>query len=85
MHKIGDRRRIKAEALLRNHGDKASAGLECRIVEFAIALVLLEVFSVRRSQKCALVMIEPPGDIRGTGVLEIDDRILVTVELLLIK
>ncbi len=85
MHEIGDGRGIKAEALLRNHGDKTGAGLEGRIVELAVALVLLEVLGIRGSQECALVMIEPPGNLGGTGVLEIDDRIFVAVELLFIK
>ena len=76
---------IEAEALLRDHGDEAGARFEIRIVELAVALVLLEVLGVRGREKCALVMIEPPGDLGRTGVLEIDDGVLVAVELLLVE
>ena len=31
------------------------------------------------------MMIEPPGDFRRTGILEIDDRILIAVEVLFVK
>src|SRR5258708_9230920 len=36
-------------------------------------------------KKSALVVIEPPGDLRRAGILEIDDGILVAVKLLLVK
>jgi len=71
--------------LLRNHGDEAGTGLEGGIVEFAVALILLEVLGVSRGEKRALVMVEPPGDVGRTAVLEVDDGILVAIELLLIE
>src|ERR1035441_3220867 len=79
------RARIKPEALLRDHGDEAGAGLESRIVELAVALILLEVGGIVWGKKSAFVMIEPPGDLGGAGILEIDDGILVAVELLLVE
>jgi hypothetical protein len=30
-------------------------------------------------------MVEPPSDVRGTGILEIDDGIFVAVELLFVE
>ena len=77
--------RIEAEAFFRDHRDEAGAGFEIRIVEFAVALILLEVGSIGRRKKSAFVVIEPPGDFRRTGILEIDDGILVAVKLLLVE
>ena len=42
------RSRIEAEAFFRDHGDEAGAGFEIRIVEFAVALILLEVGGIGR-------------------------------------
>ena len=36
-------------------------------------------------KESALVVIEPPGDVGRTGVLEIDDGVLVAVKLLLVE
>ena len=44
-----------------------------------------EIFRIGSRQKRTLMMIEPPGDFGGVGILEIDDRVLVAVEHLLIK
>ena len=85
MNQIRNRRGIESESLLRNHGDKTGARLERRIVKLAVALILLEVLGVSGREKRALVVIEPPGDVRRTGVFEIDDRIFVAVELLFIE
>src|SRR5208282_5926357 len=79
------RARIEAEALFRDHGNKTCAGFEIRIVELAVALILLEVGGIGGGKKSALVVIEPPGDFGRTGILEIDDGILVAVELLLVE
>ena len=76
---------IEAEALFGDHGNKAGAGLEIRIVELAVALILLEVGGIGGRKKRAFVVIEPPGDFGRTGILEIDDGILVAVELLLVE
>ena len=81
MDEVGHGSRVEAEALLRDHGDKAGAGLEIRIVELSIALVLFEVRGVCRREERAFMMVEPPCDLGGTGVFEIDDGIFVPVEL----
>ena len=39
-----------------------------------------EIFRIGSRQKRTLMMIEPPGDFGGVGILEIDDRVLVAVE-----
>jgi hypothetical protein len=44
-------RRIEAEALLGDHGNKTGAGLEIRIVELAVALILLEVGGIGGDRK----------------------------------
>ena len=82
---FGDRAGVEAEALLRDHGNEAGAGLECRIVKLAVALILLEMGGIGRRKKRAFVVIEPPGDFGRTGILEIDDGVLVAVKLLLVK
>src|SRR5262249_26211495 len=40
---------------------------------------------VFRREEGALVMVEPPGDLLGTRVFEVDDGVLVTVELGLVE
>ena len=85
MDEIGERPGIKPEPLLCDHGDEARAGLERRIIEFAVALFLLEVRGVGRRQKRALVMIEPPSNFGRTGILEINNGILVAIELSLVE
>ena len=68
-----------------DHRNKTGAGLEIRIVELAVALILLEVGGIGGGKKSAFVVIEPPGDFGRTGILEIDDGILVAVELVLVE
>src|SRR5262249_23728498 len=68
-----------------NHRDETRAGFEVWIVKLAIALVLLKMCGVFRRQERALMMIEPPGDLRRAGVLEIHDSVLVAIELLFIE
>ncbi len=82
---LGDRSGIKTEALLGDGGDEAGAGLEIGIVKFAIALVLLEVGSILRGEKRALMMVEPPGNFGRAGVFEVDDGVLVAIKLFLIE
>src|ERR1019366_10471106 len=77
--------RIEAEAFFRHHRNETRAGLESRIVELTVALILLEGGGIGRRKKSAFVVIEPPVDVGRTGILEIDDRILVAVELLLVE
>ena len=82
---VRDRSGIEAEVFLRNHGDETGAGLECRVVKLAVALVLLEMGGVGRRQKSAFVVIEPPGDFGRTGIFKIDDGVFVAIKLLLVK
>jgi hypothetical protein len=61
-----------------------------RIVELPVArsAVLLpgkKMPLIRRSEKGAQMMIEPPGDARRCAVLEIYDRILITDKIRLLK
>ena len=78
-------RGIEAEAFLRNHGDETGAGFEGGIVKLAVALILLEVGGVGGREKCAFVVIEPPGDFGRTGILEIYDGVFVAIKLLLVE
>jgi hypothetical protein len=48
-------------------------------------LMMQEVFMVFGSQERALMVVEPPGDLGRRRVLEVDDRILVSREILLVK
>src|SRR5271155_5131851 len=85
VHEIGYGGGVESKTLLRDHGDKTGAGFEIRIVELAIALVALKVGRVGRREKRTFVMVEPPGDLGRTGVLEIDDGIFVAVEMGFVK
>ena len=44
------------------------------------AAILAEVFRVGGCKERALVMVKPPGHPRRTGILEIDDGVLVAVK-----
>src|SRR5206468_10690189 len=56
------------------------AGTEFRSVKLPAARVAAEVFGVSRSEERALVMIEPPRQAVGAGILEVDDGVLIAVE-----
>src|SRR5580700_5222296 len=85
MDEAGNRSGIAAATLQRDHGDKTRAGFEVGIVEFSVALVVLEVGGVGGREKCALMMVEPPGDLGRRRVLEIDDGVFVAIEMGFIK
>src|SRR5438874_1172592 len=85
VHELSDRRRVESKTLFCNRGDETGAGLEIRIIELAVAWVLFEVFSIRRTQKGALVMIKPPCDFWRTRILEIHDGILISVEIVVVE
>src|SRR5215469_2673209 len=76
---------METKALLGHQRNETCTRLEVRIVEFAVALVLLKMRRILRRQESALVVIEPPGDFGRTGVLEIDDGVFVAVKLPLVK
>ena len=85
---FGNRRRVKAEAGLRDVGDKAGAGGVIGVVEMArIAALLLKkkMLLIRRGKKGAQMVIEPPGYARRSAVLEVDDRVLVAGKIRLLK
>src|ERR1019366_7142884 len=79
------RARIEAEVLFRYHRNKTCARLESGIVELVVALLLIKMGGIGGGKKSAFVVIEPPGDVGRTGILEIDDGILVAVELFLVE
>ena len=84
-HQFGDWRGIEAETLLGNGGDKTGARPEGWIIELAVAFILFEVLSIFRGKKGALVVIEPPGDVSRTGILEVHDGVLVSIEVSLVE
>jgi len=53
-----------------------------RVVRIIVKVLPGRLFklSIRRRQKCALVMIEPPRQLRRNSILEIPNRILVAIE-----
>lgn len=72
---------MEAETLLGDGGDKTGARLEIGVIELAIAWVLLKMIGVFGREKCALVVVKPPGDFWRTGIFEIDDGIFVAVKI----
>ncbi len=60
--------------------DEAGAGLVAGIVELLFGAGPPVVLGILRSEEGALVMVEPPCQVRIARVLEVDDRILVTIE-----
>src|SRR5581483_2646671 len=78
---ISDGLRMKTKTLLTYGGNETGTGFKIWIVKFAIALVLLEMGCIFGAQKCALVMVEPPGYFGRAGILEIHNRILITIEI----
>ena len=56
------------------------AGFVGGIVELFAGMIVAEMFRVFGGEKCALVMIEPPGEQRRAGIFEIDDGVFVAVE-----
>ena len=77
---IGERPGIESEFLRRDRGQKFRAGFVGGIVELFAGMILPEMLGVLGLQKRALVMVEPPGEQRRAGILEIDDGVFVAVE-----
>jgi hypothetical protein len=67
--------------LLKHLGDKLGAGSICGVVEFLSTFVGPELSFILAAEECALVMIEPPIQARITGILKVDDRVFVSIEL----
>ncbi len=74
-------RRVKSEAFPSHGRDVHGAGAETGVVHLAAAGVVPKVLRVLRRQECALMMIEPPGQARVGGVLEIHDGVHIAVEI----
>ncbi len=81
LDQLSRRRGMKAEALLGHRRQELGAALEVGIVELGVRLLLLEMRGVAGSEEGALVVVEPPGNARRGGVLEVDDGVLVAIEL----
>ena len=64
---------------------KLRAGTEIGIVELRIAQLLLEVRGIFGGKKCALMMIEPPGNARRRRILEIHDGVFVAGEVIFVE
>src|SRR6185437_14668365 len=77
--------RIKSKTVLRDSGQKLSAGLEVWIVELLAALAMQEVFVIFRSKKRALMMVEPPGNFWRGRILKIHDRVLIAGEVFFVE
>jgi hypothetical protein len=75
-----DRLRVETKTLLRYVGNKFSTRLPICIQKLAARSVSTEVGFVFRSQERGFVMIEPPGELLGSCVLEVDDRVLVRIK-----
>ena len=80
-HRFG----LEPETLLGDQGQESRAGLEARIVKLPIAGIAFEVLRILWRQECALMVIEPPGDFSRTGILEVHDGVLVSIEFSLVE
>ena len=80
MHQICQVAAVEAEFPPEDVGDELGAGLVVGVVEFRSGRVAVEVRGIRVGKEGALVVVKPPVHTIGGGVLEIDDRVQVTVE-----
>ena len=85
MDQVGKLGRLKAEVLARNLRNELGARAVVRIVEFFPAVVVAEMLGIGRRQERALVMVEPPGEAVGGGILEVNDGVFTPVCLLKIS
>ena len=82
---LRDRRWMKSETVLRDGSQELGTRLEVGIVELLAALAVQEMFVIFRGEKCALMMIEPPGNFRRWRILEVHDGVLVAGEFGFVK
>ena len=59
--------------------------MECGVVQLLSAGIALPMLGILGAEERALVVIEPPGEARISGVLEIDDGVDVAVEHIVIE
>src|SRR5271168_5465123 len=71
---------VESEFFRGDSGQKFGAGFIGGIVKLFAGMVLAEMFGVGGRQKGALMMIEPPGEPRRAGILEIDDGVFVAIK-----
>src|SRR5438128_5422196 len=80
MNQFCERSCVESKLFFRHRGYQLGARLVIRLVEHVLPRLPAELLSVGGSQERALMMIEPPCHLRRTGILEIDDDILIAVE-----
>ena len=69
---------VESETGRRYVGEEAGAGCVVGVVEaLAVVLMVEEVLMVGGREEGAEVMVEPPGDARGSGIFEVDDGVFV--------
>ncbi len=85
LDEVRNRPRVKSEFFGSDGSEKLGAGLVGRIVKLLARVVVPEMLGVLRLQERALMVVEPPGQQRGAGILEIDDGVFVTVESAVLK
>jgi hypothetical protein len=64
---------------------KLGAGFVFRVEKFLALITQAIVLRIFWREKSALVMVKPPGNLRGSGILEIDNGVLVAIKIGLIK
>src|SRR5258708_25372396 len=79
-HEFGEIGRVVAEFLAGYRGDVLSAGAKGGIEELVAAGIAAKMLAILGRQEGALVVIEPPGEMRVSRVFEIDDGVDVAVE-----
>src|ERR1700733_9567095 len=80
MNQLGERLGIESEFLRCDCRQEFCAGFVRRIVKFLTGMIGAKIRCVRRRQERALMMIEPPRQPRRARILEINNRVLVAVE-----
>ena len=85
MNKVAQRFGIKTELGLRDIGYEFRAGFTSWIKKLFARLVSMKMRFILRTEKCRLMMIEPPGQLRRWRIFEVDDRVLVSIKHLFIK
>src|SRR5439155_1636363 len=80
MNQFCERSCVESKLFFRHRGYQLGARLVIRLVEHVLPRLPAELLSVGGRQERALMMIEPPCHLRRTGILEIDDDILIAVE-----
>src|SRR2546423_9827738 len=80
MNQIAQRRRIKSKLVFSNIRNEFGAGFSIGIKKLLSRFVRAKVSFVFRREKCRLVMIEPPGQLFRRRILEIDNRVFITIK-----